>query len=369
MKFIDWIRHTESSGVRTLCGTIVVMLLLPILLSGCISSTTANAQIFTTPSAPSPPSQPADGPGGSNYKHDTVVINSYETGVAQYWLFEPASPTPQSAPVIVFNHGWLGISPESYGAWIEHLVRKGNIVVHPAYQRLDTPTEEMTGNAVTAVKNALERLGNGGHVTPALEKFALVGHSLGGVISVNMAATASLLGIPKPSALMLALPGDAGNVREDTMTDLSLLPPDVLILSVVCSEDIIVGGTYAQRIMRETSQVPDKNKDIVTMFSDFRGTPPLIADHLAPLAIDMHYGSESSDIVQQEVSRSIYGLLGAEPNALDYYGFWKLSDGLIDAAFYGKNREYALGNTKEQRFMGYWSDGKPVKELKSGWDN
>jgi hypothetical protein len=51
-------------------------------------------------------------------------------------------------------------------------------------------------------------------------------------------------------------------------------------------------------------------------------------------------------------------------NALDFYGTWKLFDGLTDAAFYGKNREYALGNTPQQRFMGVWSDGVPVKELK-----
>ena len=51
-------------------------------------------------------------------------------------------------------------------------------------------------------------------------------------------------------------------------------------------------------------------------------------------------------------------------NALDYYGTWKLFDALCDAAFYGKNREYALGNTQQQRYMGVWSDGVPVKELK-----
>ena len=50
-------------------------------------------------------------------------------------------------------------------------------------------------------------------------------------------------------------------------------------------------------------------------------------------------------------------------NALDFYGTWKLFDGLCDAAFYGKNREYALGNTPQQRNMGQWSDGVKVKEL------
>jgi hypothetical protein len=50
-------------------------------------------------------------------------------------------------------------------------------------------------------------------------------------------------------------------------------------------------------------------------------------------------------------------------NALDYYGLWKLLDALCDAAFYSRNREYALGNTAKQRFMGTWSDGVPVREL------
>ena len=51
-------------------------------------------------------------------------------------------------------------------------------------------------------------------------------------------------------------------------------------------------------------------------------------------------------------------------NAMDFYGTWKLFDALTDAAFNGRNREYALGNTPQQRFMGLWSDGVPVKELK-----
>ena len=72
----------------------------------------------------------------------------------------------------------------------------------------------------------------------------------------------------------------------------------------------------------------------------------MTADHFAPLA-------------PEDPDSSLIG----EIDALDYYGFWKLFDGLTDAAFYGKNREYALGNTPEQRFMGLWSDKTPVKEL------
>jgi hypothetical protein len=60
----------------------------------------------------------------------------------------------------------------------------------------------------------------------------------------------------------------------------------------------------------------------------------------------------------------VLSLRWAKVDALHYYGYWKLFDALQDAAFYGKNRKYALGNTPQQRFMGYWSDGIPVKELR-----
>ncbi|MGV8546894.1 chlorophyllase/cutinase-like alpha/beta fold protein, partial [Pseudomonas aeruginosa] len=51
-------------------------------------------------------------------------------------------------------------------------------------------------------------------------------------------------------------------------------------------------------------------------------------------------------------------------DALDWYGTWKLFDGLTDAAFYNRNRQYALGGTPEQTGLGQRSDGPPVKPIK-----
>jgi hypothetical protein len=50
-------------------------------------------------------------------------------------------------------------------------------------------------------------------------------------------------------------------------------------------------------------------------------------------------------------------------DAIDYYALWKIGDGLTDAAFTGRHRRYALGNTPEQRYMGKWPDGTAVREL------
>src|SRR5688572_23166045 len=82
-----------------------------------LSLTTVFAQRAT------PPSQPASGPGGKQYAHSRVTKNRYGTGNQEYWVFEPDTPKPASAPLIVFLHGWGGMNPLYYGAWLDHLVR------------------------------------------------------------------------------------------------------------------------------------------------------------------------------------------------------------------------------------------------------
>src|SRR5678816_2729823 len=74
-----------------------------------LSLTIVSAQNVT------PPSQPASGPGGKQYVHASVTKNRYGKGGQEYWIFEPASPKPRTAPVIIFLHGWGGMNPLYYG--------------------------------------------------------------------------------------------------------------------------------------------------------------------------------------------------------------------------------------------------------------
>jgi len=258
------------------------------------------------------------------------------------------------------------MNPGNYGAWIDHLVRRGNIVVYPRYQSSRrTSPDKMTHNAINAVKNAIQLLQSGTHVTPQLDKFAIVGHSLGGSITANMAALATTVGLPEPKAMMLAEPGEGANIGSYHILhpDLSTISPYVLLQVVVGAEDTLAGSDIGKRIIQETPQIPLSNKEFITIFSDDHGDPPLVADHYAPVAPDNRYnmgGRKLFSFMQRSVNR----ILGCKVDALDYYGFWKLFDALTDAAFYGENREYALGNTPKQRFMGTWSDGTPIKELR-----
>lgn len=349
--------------------------------------------------SPTPPIQPASGPGGKQYAHKDVTKNRYGKGGEEYWIFEPNAPKPAIAPVIVLLHGWGGMNPMYYGAWIDHLVKRGNIVIYPRYQAsLLTPIKDFTPNTLTAIKDAISRLQNEpGHIKPDLSKFATVGHSVGGLLAASVAALASESGLPRVSAVMSVEPGITEAPINIPLADLKKIPAETLLLAVAGDQDTLVRDVDAKRIYKESTLVPANNKDYVTLVSDSHGTPNLVASHRAPTAQDKSYDSGDGigggpaeaadrvvDRVRDRVSDRIANRAGGLPtsrtdgpqrdrrerletmmvNALDFYGTWKLFDGLCDAAFYGKNREYALGNTPQQRFMGVWSDGVPVKELK-----
>ncbi|MEW6378985.1 MAG: alpha/beta hydrolase [bacterium] len=290
------------------------------------------------------PPQPSSGLGGADYPHGKVISNVYGSGALRYHLFEPDSPRPETAPLIVFLHGWDALRPSSYGAWIEHIVRKGNIVIFPAYQSYFSKPKDFTSNTIRSVQNSLEILKAKNHVRPDLGKFAVVGHSTGGIIAVNLAALAVQSGLPVPGAIMSIEPGWTSTVP---LEDLSAISADTLVLLMVGDQDFVSGDRAAKEIFYRIPQIPLEKKDYIIMVSDYRGSPPLKADHFTPACSAADTGLRSA----------------AGPNALDYYCLWKLFDALTDAAFYQKNWEYALGNTPQQRFMGVWSDGLPVKEL------
>jgi hypothetical protein len=166
------------------------------------------------------------------------------------------------------------------------------------------------------------------------------------------------------------------------LTDLAKIPSDTLLLAVAADNDTLAGDRDAKRVYYESTKVPAANKDFITLVSDSHGQPALNASHLAPAAPDASFDNSESKARpgnapgggrrergrarrenRQDGGANVTAAnLGI--NALDYYGLWKLFDALCDAAFYGRNRQYALGNTPQQRFMGKWSDGVPVKELK-----
>jgi acetyl esterase/lipase len=210
-----------------------------------------------------PPEQPESGPGGSNYSHYGVKKTRHGFGGQRYWIFEPYGPKPDSAPVIVFNHGFTAINPIIYREWIYHLVKRGNIVIYPRYQQyIFRGSEHYATNAVNAVKQAIQHLQNTGSIQLELEHFAITGHSLGAGITMYMAAVAQQQELPIPKAIMPVQPF----LRTEYNINLSKISEETLMLVVVGENDTVVGNHSAKYIFYNTSQIPLSQKDYIEGF-------------------------------------------------------------------------------------------------------
>jgi hypothetical protein len=319
---------------------------------------------------PRPPAQPASGPGGADYAHAAIAVERFGEDAQMCWIFSPESPQPEIAPVVIFLHGWLAVDRASYGAWIEHLVRKGHIVIYPRYQEgWWTRPDEMRASAVACVETAFARIADHGPVRPEGERLAWIGHSLGGTMAANFAAGVAGLALPPPAVLMVVQPGGAAAMP---VRSLASIPSDTLTLVVTGDADRAVDDDAALLIAGQLGHVQRANFSFVTVRSDLRGTPDLLANHLSPAGLIPAFPPPLAAL-EDGVMRGVYDAqvysaaqragVPLAPDALDYYGYWKLLDGLLDAAYRNQNRDYALGGAPQQRYMGQFSNGQPVTPI------
>jgi len=302
------------------------------------------------------PTQPATGPGGSDYTHGGVTIYDYATNRngEDFWLYEPNSPTPDSANVVVFCHGLGMLNPRAYGAFIKHLVRQGNIVIYPRYQRtLDLGTTIATYNDSCAkgILKALDTIQQPGHVKGRIENYFILGHSVGGVLTANMTMLHQQYGLPKPLTAFSMQPGAATYL----MSDYSPFPADVKFLIAIGEDDAIVGTGPGTTIYNQATAVPTAHKNLVHHYADGHGNPDIAASHNEPCGFDNQFDNGETNLFIPFVTGAV--------DAMDFYCYWKLQDALMDCALSSENCEYAFGDTPEQHGMGNWSDGTPVRQL------
>jgi acetyl esterase/lipase len=286
------------------------------------------------------------------YPHKTFVAQEFGEGARSYWLFEPAEPTPERAPVVVFHHGWLATNPGIYGAWVEHLTRSGRIVIFPRYQTdWSTRPADFLPNALTAVRDAFDVLRAAcGHVRPDLEQFAIIGHSAGGNLSAMMAAVAKDQGLPPAKAVISLLPGEVRPIRQPSLAE---IPPQTLLVVVAVEQDWVVGDGRARQIFAEATAVPSARKKYVFYRTDREGPIPLVADHLAPTGALARLDTGEGPMHGFQISH-------ADVDILDRYGFWRLADLTLNAAFAGLTLDEATANGDLFRDLGRWSDGHQV---------
>jgi hypothetical protein len=313
-------------------------LLLALVVAGCTADGSAPEQPGSAaPSATraiAPPTQPAQGPGGSQRRHAGVRTSLVGGSPGSVTLFEPDNPKPPTAPVVVFTQG---VDPDQYQGWIDHLVGQGSIVVFQNQPFDIVGLGERRKGPVAGLRAAMRALTRPGHVRPRWDRLALVGHSVGANMAAQLAADTTRAHLPRPRAVFALQP------RPEDRASLRVpqgIPRSTLVLVLASDRDDRVGLEGPKALWAALGHIPAANRDYVLVRSDEHGTPPLVADHLLSLS-----GT------------------GNPPDALDFYGPWKLLDALQACAISRRDCRVALGGTAPQRFMGRWSDGVPVTPL------
>ena len=333
------------------------------------------------------PDQPRSGLGGSAYPHSGFRQAEFGAFEERTLVFVPTGPLPASAPVVIFLHGWVTSDPGNHLGWIEHLCRRGWIVVYPLYQGSGEHSSRFFLNVVRSVKEAFKRLYDDPNIQPDRERVAVIGHEVGGVLAANLAASARYFKIPVPKVVMVLYPSrhanaDAGENKGVEILDLSGIRAGTLLMTIVGEKEDPNSYELAREIFYSADNVLTRDKNFVTFLSDFHGKPPLVADRFSALTprearfereIDTRRFEFINTFRAHKLSRwtRCRGI-----DAMDWFGTFRLFDGLCDPDIGRRSRnirrelprqkvprEFVLGNTELQRFMGFWSDGIPIRGL------
>ena len=243
-----------------------------------------------------------------------------------------------------------------YGKWIKHLVKKGNIVIYPRYQKNNwTPRPpKFVANVAKGVKNGLLYLEKKSQIKPLVDNLSFVGHSYGGVISANLAIYYEDYQIPKPQAIMLVSPG-SGPFKGGVLKSYESMPSDVKMIVMVSDNDRTVGDKLGIRIFETATNVPQRN--LIRQYHDNSISPVHKAGHNESYAVDLDFDNGIRNFTAKRALR-----VGSIDN-VDYFGYWKLFDALLDCSRDGDYCNYAFGNTTEQNSLGVQKDGTPLRPL------
>lgn len=301
------------------------------------------------------PPQPAAGPGGRAYVHQRVQLVDRADTPEGYWLFTPADPVPDTAAVLVFLHGYGGYNPMIYGGWIDHLVKRGNVVIYPRYQKdmWHPRPGKFAPNAARGIRDALAYLSE----TPMVidtSHFSVVGHSYGGVIGADLAVNWQGYGVPEPKSLFLVSPG-TGPLKGGRLKSYQGLSDSLRLLVITSTGDRVVGDEFGRLVYETATNTRERN--YLVQDRDDHGQPAVSNGHNECYSLNLDYDNGASNWTSKRARRI------GRTDAVDYYGYWKLYDALLAYTRTGKQRAYAFGDMPEQRNLGVWADGQAIKPL------
>ena len=255
------------------------------------------------------------------------------------YVFRPEGAT-QRVPVIFFAPGYNNNDPVEYRALIDHLVSRGYALVYAPFQILsgDLTLHEKRYDTIWAgFTEAVERYGE----SFDMERVGYAGHSYGAAAIFAMALRGQERGWGAKGLMLMSMA--PWYYYQVGLKEFVNFPSHAKLVIQVYEDDKVCDHRMGKELF-DRINLPSSEKDFIMLRSEERLGYKLDASHGTP-------------------SR------GTEVNALDYFGVYRILDALAEYAFHGdeSGKRIALGNgSREQRFMGAWADGQPIREMLAG---
>lgn len=281
---------------------------------------------------------------GKDYPYQEVEWINKDGDEKGYHIFYPRSNEVVEAPVVLFIHGYGAINPKIFASWIDHLVLQGNIVIYPRYQQnlLFPSTDQFTGLVADAYKNAIADIDREQKIK-ASGRFIVAGHSYGGVITANLAVLYDSLDLPRPDAIFCCEPGH-GPLTGGVLDSYSEMDSTIPAVIMVGDKDWTVGDVFGKRLFNETPMT--QPKVFIRQIEARYDSMHISASHYEPYAFGDSYDSGNQNLTYNRA------LKVARLNEVDFYGYWKILDTLIQCAD-GKPSS-CLGSLAEPWDLGCW---------------
>jgi pimeloyl-ACP methyl ester carboxylesterase len=201
---------------------------------------------------------PASLAGTSSFKQDTVQCGDHS--VVVFLPLDDSAMPRESAPVVVFGHGWL-LSLQHYQSTLQELAKAGIVVIFPSFGSnwLRADHFEMAHQYLSQTICVLVRY----RKSVDFQRITFAGHSLGAKVAALAAAGASEAGREFPQNLLLletALGGD----EENFAREFAKLSPKVAVLVVHAKGDSIARQSESQLVY---DTAPGLKKELLNLES------------------------------------------------------------------------------------------------------
>ena len=200
------------------------------------------------------------------------VRRVYGRGASAVAVVRPRGATG-ALPGVLFLHGWGYQRARDYRRWVEHLVRRGNVVIVPRYQNgPHSDPAKVRAAMLRGLRTAMQ------HIELEPGTLVVAGHSAGAAMAADYAAVARSRGLPQPRAVYAVYPGRRIlGTPGIPAADPARIPASTRLLVLAGARDVIVGEGPARELRAAATSIPASRRRFV-LIRDSR-----VSDHLAPL--------------------------------------------------------------------------------------